>query len=180
MALVILRRRRRNKATNIDYSTDAMLLKEPFIPNHGSLPFTPDLTTLVQVVTPLDSNAETTVPFSIPSMPSSPPALPQHGSALPEYAAVSRAPPIISPSLAEGSTVQLEDELGRWAEKNRPYIPHELERKLRIAHYLPSDNPDLLPANVWNDDYGVGNFELKRLQGLYARYVAVVNIDSRY
>jgi hypothetical protein len=62
-----------------------------------------------------------------------------------------------------------DDELGRWAAENRSSVPYELEQKLRAAQYLPSDNPEEISPDVWRDAHGVGHFELKRLQEIYAR-----------
>lgn len=81
-------------------------------------------------------------------------------------------PPENSVVLAmRNSALHANNELGRWAAENRSYIPIELELKLRAASYLPWYNPDEIPANVWRDRYGIGHFELRTLQELYARYV---------
>jgi hypothetical protein len=44
-----------------------------------------------------------------------------------------------------------------------------LEERLRAAQYLPSDDPDGIPPDVWQDNHGVSHFELKRLEEIYAR-----------
>lgn len=56
-----------------------------------------------------------------------------------------------------------------YAAANRDVISAKLERKLRAARYLPTDNPSDMPAEEWGNLYGVGRFEVKRLQELYDR-----------
>jgi hypothetical protein len=65
----------------------------------------------------------------------------------------------------------IDDDLGRWAAANRDSIEPELEQKLRIAHYRPVDDPKQISDTIWKEQYGVGFFELKRIQELYERYV---------
>lgn len=79
------------------------------------------------------------------------------------------SPPSYMPVLG-GARVEPDDELGLWANQNRGMVSPDLEQRLRDAHYFPTDNPDHIPAQEWRDQHGVGYFELKRLQELYARY----------
>lgn len=67
--------------------------------------------------------------------------------------------------------VDQDDDLGRYATAHRSIISHGLEDKLRRAKYLPTDDPKEISADVWMSQYGVGRFELKRLQELYNQYV---------
>lgn len=60
-----------------------------------------------------------------------------------------------------------DDEIGKFAARHRDVIPSELEGKLRRARYVPTDDPKEIPAAAWASEYGVGFFELKRLQELY-------------
>lgn len=59
--------------------------------------------------------------------------------------------------------------IGEYSAANRDVISPELEKKLRAARYLPTDNPSDMPAEEWGNLHGVGRFELKRLQELYDR-----------
>lgn len=54
-----------------------------------------------------------------------------------------------------------------WAEGQRTLVSSELEAKLRRACYQPLDNPDRLPAALWQSSFGVGGFELQILRQLY-------------
>lgn len=65
------------------------------------------------------------------------------------------------------------DIIGQYATANRDIISSDLERRLRMARYLPTDNPSDMPAEEWGTRYGVGIFELRRLQELYDRYALV-------
>lgn len=67
----------------------------------------------------------------------------------------------------------VEDEIGRWADENRMYITPELEQKLRAASYFPWDDPDTIPADVWQNRHNIGHYELMRMQELYAMYVDI-------
>lgn len=71
-----------------------------------------------------------------------------------------------SRSLSTGALLY-DDEVGRWAASNRDHISPDLEQKLREAHYRPADDPKEITDKIWNDRYGVGHFELKRIQELY-------------
>jgi len=61
------------------------------------------------------------------------------------------------------------DTLGMFAAANRQYISPELEQKLRLADYIAYDNPDIIPASMWERRYGVSADELGRLREVYAR-----------
>jgi hypothetical protein len=65
----------------------------------------------------------------------------------------------------------IDDEMGRWVAANRDSISPELEQKLRNAHYRPVDDPKEISDTDWKEHYGVGYFELKRIQELYDEYV---------
>jgi hypothetical protein len=67
--------------------------------------------------------------------------------------------------------VFIDDEVGRWAAANRDNISPDLEQKLRNAHYRPMDDPKEIDVNTWKQEYGIGHFELKRIQELYDAYV---------
>lgn len=74
-------------------------------------------------------------------------------------------------SASSPSEAVYNDVIGQYAAANRDVINSDLERKLRAARYLPTDNPSDMPAEEWGTRYGVGTFELRRLQELYDRYV---------
>lgn len=65
-----------------------------------------------------------------------------------------------------------DDPLSDLCTKNRDLIPLELENKLRAAQYLPRDDPNETTPDYWLRTYGVGGFELKRVQEAYDRSVA--------
>lgn len=94
----------------------------------------------------------------------------------PEYGPSSPRSVTSSRSLSQALQLQgmsgapfYDDEVGRWAAGNRDSISPELEQKLRDAHYRPSDDPREITDNIWSDRYGVGHYELKRIQELYQR-----------
>lgn len=62
-----------------------------------------------------------------------------------------------------------QDVLFQFAARNRDLISLELESKLRVAHYLPTDNPSDLSTDIWQSQYGVGLFELRRVQEAWQR-----------
>lgn len=57
-------------------------------------------------------------------------------------------------------------ELARYAEEHRNFIPEELEEKLRRAGYVPTDDHDALVEDLWKREYGVTPLESIRLCGL--------------
>jgi hypothetical protein len=61
------------------------------------------------------------------------------------------------------------DTLSQFTSANRDVITPNLENKLRQARYVPTDNPSDMSAEEWSSRYGVGTFELRRLQELYDR-----------
>ena len=66
-----------------------------------------------------------------------------------------------------------ETELAEWARARRAQIPVTLEAKLAAAGYVPTDNPNIIPEEVWVREYGVTILELSRIRGLYRRNTAV-------
>lgn len=72
-----------------------------------------------------------------------------------------------------GGLQDRDDEIGIFATMHRDDIPHELEEKLRRARYKPTDDPSEIPAEVWFSQYGIGHFEVKRLQELHSRIMSV-------
>ena len=60
-----------------------------------------------------------------------------------------------------------ENDLSRYASRNRHLISPDLEYKLRKAHYMPEDDPDEISTQEWQSEYGVGYFELKRLRQIH-------------
>jgi hypothetical protein len=70
-------------------------------------------------------------------------------------------------SALEEDTQDYDDEIGRYSATHRDVIPRDLEEKLRRARYLPTDDPNEIPADIWLNEYGVRYFELKRLRELY-------------
>lgn len=73
----------------------------------------------------------------------------------------------------------IDDDLGRWAAANRDSIEPELEQKLRIAHYRPMDDPKQISDTDWKEQYGVGVFELKRIQELYERQSFASDVKAK-
>jgi hypothetical protein len=63
------------------------------------------------------------------------------------------------------------DVVGIWAQANRYLISQDLERRLRLAGYIPDYNPDVMSRDLWRE-YSVSPFELETLKTLYeTRYV---------
>jgi hypothetical protein len=170
-AIIVLRRRRRsieNIGVGASATSRGVLSLEP-----GSVPIIPNSAGFIgndRIITGR-TNSSSYLPFSpVPAEPASYPredvppgyiVTPQEG----HMAGYSNFLPVSS--IRE--SVMRDDELGRWAVENRSSVPYELEQSLRAARYLPSDNPDVISPDVWRDTYGVGHFELKRLQEIYAR-----------
>jgi hypothetical protein len=82
------------------------------------------------------------------------------------YGSGSMETPYVVPLPGE-SVQDYDDEIGKYSTSHRDVIPPDLEQRLRIARYLPTDDPNEIPADVWSSQHGVGYFELKRLQELY-------------
>lgn len=83
-----------------------------------------------------------------------------------------QAPPFSPSTSHQSSFTELtlyENDLSRYASQHRQYVSPELELKLRRAHYMPEDDPDEISAQEWQNEHGVGYFELKRLRQLYSR-----------
>lgn len=73
-------------------------------------------------------------------------------------------------SLNDGAEERIyNDDISRFCSANRDLISPTLENKLRAAHWLPSDDPNEMPAERWRTAYGVEFFELKRIQEAYSR-----------
>jgi hypothetical protein len=175
VAVFILRKRRRNSGDAESYNkavpkaSQDLLSIEP-----GSPPFTPNSAT--DVGSEVNASGRQTSLFYAPFIvPTAHPMSYAREELLPGYAAtqlegrMTRSPTLSPTPLTRESMVQQDDELGRWAAENRSLVPDELEKKLRAARYLPSDNPDEISPDVWRETHGVGHFELKRLQEIYAR-----------
>ncbi|CAG7846607.1 SubName: Full=Uncharacterized protein {ECO:0000313/EMBL:CCA69853.1} [Serendipita indica DSM 11827] len=72
-------------------------------------------------------------------------------------------------SLGIGTSEPLMDDiLGQYAQANSDLFSPSLESKLRVARYLPTDNPSEMPISEWQV-YSVQTFELRRLQEAYDR-----------
>jgi hypothetical protein len=74
----------------------------------------------------------------------------------------------VNPVPAPGPNKGPQDDLRRFADRHRSHISPELEDKLRVAHYRPSDDPSSVPESLWAQ-YNIGVFELRRLQEVYDR-----------
>lgn len=61
--------------------------------------------------------------------------------------------------------------LETFARMHRAEISEELEAKLEMAGYVPSDDPDVISEEVWARDYAVDGRELVLLRQLYQRCV---------
>lgn len=138
--------------------------------------------------TPLDpirSIPQRSITISRPPQPYSPPPPSIAATAAPPAYQMlgspsnSRAPSLrIVGSLPNDEYLPNDDEIGRYAAANRDDIPHELEEKLRMARYMPTDDPKEIPADFWLTHYGVGHFELKRLQELFERLVSSIKLSG--
>jgi hypothetical protein len=84
------------------------------------------------------------------------------------------ANPIIESSsvVTEVQSSTIIDELSALAAIHRQYVDIELESKLREASYHPDTNPDNITAEMWEQQYGVRDFELIRLREVYWRSVS--------
>ena len=103
----------------------------------------------------------------------------------PAYSVQMRATPLPRNSLTRGGIhrshrsqevpeeAAKETELAEWARARRAQIPVTLEAKLAAAGYVPTDNPNIIPEEVWVREYGVTILELSRIRGLYRRNTAV-------
>ncbi|KIM26123.1 hypothetical protein M408DRAFT_330715 [Serendipita vermifera MAFF 305830] len=58
--------------------------------------------------------------------------------------------------------------LAAFATANRDLISEDLEVRLSIAGYLPSDDPNNLTEEEWMTEHNVTKLELMRLRSLYA------------
>jgi hypothetical protein len=175
VAIFILRKRRRNSVDTESHNEDVQKTNQDLLSTEpGSPPWTPNSITDVgsEGNTPSHHTSFPYTPFVIPTTQ---PMSYAREELLPGYAdarvegSVTRSPTISPIAPIRESVIQPDDELGRWAAENRYLVPDKLEKKLRAAQYLPSDNPNEISPDVWRDTHGVGHFELKRLQELYAR-----------
>jgi hypothetical protein len=176
VAIFILRKRRRNSddAETYNYNETVQKTSQDLLSTEpGSPPLTPN--SITDVGSEGNASAHhTSFPYAPFIIPTTQPTLYAREEPLPSYAfgrlegGVTRSPTLSPIPVTRESVVQQDDELGRWAAENRSLVPDELEKKLRVAQYLPSDNPNEISPDVWRDTHGVGYFELKRLQELYA------------
>lgn len=83
------------------------------------------------------------------------------------------ASPIASPENATDDNPLL----SRFAADNRDLIPPSMERKLHLAGYLPTDNPNLISEEHWETKYGISKLELTRLNEAFKRSEVSHNSD---